>query len=224
MRIDSDEQVAQGGVAGDFAERGAFLARKAKPSALGLGEELGVSLNGGDVVTAGKQGHGDEHQQRPTRIGAVGTARVGEVRLSARSICVPTRICVEFPTDSVHGTGRASQRIPTPIQGGTQIPEEDKFFLRNWPKENLALVLEKGNGRIGTEQFVVCRDHRTPTTPQTAPIDKRYLQPQQQQPFRNLNEMTVALHQGSSRKARRSRPAPLDSAAGRTRLSGLCKK
>jgi hypothetical protein len=38
---------------------------------------------------------------------------------------------VEFPTDSVHGTGRASQRIPTPIQGGTQIPEEDKFFLNN---------------------------------------------------------------------------------------------
>jgi hypothetical protein len=46
---------------------------------LGLGEELGVSLNGGEVVTAGKQGHGDAHQQRPTRIGAVGTARVGEV-------------------------------------------------------------------------------------------------------------------------------------------------
>ncbi len=135
VRIDSDEQVAQGGVAGDFAERGAFLARKAKPSALGLGEELGVSLNGGEVVTAGKQGHGDEHQQRPTRIGAVGTARVGEVRLSARSICVPTRICVEFRTDSVHGTGRASQRIPTPIQGGTQILEEDKFFLTNWPKD-----------------------------------------------------------------------------------------
>ncbi len=49
VRIDPDEQVAQGGVAGDFAERGVFLARKAKPSALGLGEELGVSLNGGDV-------------------------------------------------------------------------------------------------------------------------------------------------------------------------------
>jgi hypothetical protein len=30
---------------------------------LGLGEELGVSLNGGEVVRAGKQGHGDEHQQ-----------------------------------------------------------------------------------------------------------------------------------------------------------------
>ncbi|HNV00038.1 MAG TPA: hypothetical protein PKK20_08880, partial [Verrucomicrobiota bacterium] len=48
-----------------------------------------------------------------------------------RAICVPPRICVEFPTDSVHGTGRASQRIPTPIQGGTQIPEEGKFFLKN---------------------------------------------------------------------------------------------
>jgi|ADurb_H2B_03_Slu_FD_contig_121_8523_length_441_multi_3_in_0_out_0_2 hypothetical protein len=52
-------------------------------------------------------------------------------------------------------------------------------------------ILQKGNGRIGTEQFVVCRDHRTRTTHQTTPIDKRYLQPQQQQPFRNLNEITV---------------------------------
>jgi len=38
---------------------------------------------------------------------------------------------------------------------------------------------------------VVCRDHRTPTTHQTTPIDKRYFQPQQQQPFRNLNEITL---------------------------------
>jgi len=53
-------------------------------------------------------------------------SRRGQDRLSARSICVPTRICVESLTDSVHGTCRASQRIPTPIQGGTQIPEEDK--------------------------------------------------------------------------------------------------
>src|SRR5262249_29983508 len=48
--------------------------------------------------------------------------------------------------------------------------------------------------------FVVCRVHRTPTTTQTARIGKDFFQPQQQQPFRNSNQLTVSawLRGGSS--------------------------
>gem|GEM_PF-1232358 len=71
--------------------------------------------------------HGSTGPKGPhTDSGRNTDSRRGQNRLSAPPICVPTRICVESPTDSVHDTGRASQRIPTPIQGGTRIPEGDK--------------------------------------------------------------------------------------------------